>query len=131
MGVIEVVGLSKDFGGGVRAVDDVSFGVEEGHVCGFLGPNGAGKTTTLRMLVGLVRPSAGEALVNGSRYRDLDDPVRTVGAVLEATGFHPARTARQHLRTFSRVAGIGDARVDEVLSLVGLEESAGRRVGGY
>jgi ABC-2 type transport system ATP-binding protein len=127
---IEVRGLTKRFGS-VLAVDTLDFAVHPGTVTGFLGPNGAGKTTTLRMLVGLVRPSAGEALVNGAPYRDLEDPVRTVGAVLEATGFHPARTARQHLRTFSKVAGIDDARVDEVLSLVGLEEAAGRRVGGY
>jgi ABC-2 type transport system ATP-binding protein len=127
---IEVRGLTKRFGS-VLAVDGLDFAVHPGTVTGFLGPNGAGKTTTLRMLVGLVRPSAGEALVNGVAYRDLADPMRTVGAVLEATGFHPARTARQHMRTLSKVTGIDDARVDEVLSLVGLDEATERRVGGF
>ena len=100
---IEVRGLTKRFGS-VLAVDGVDFAVHPGTVTGFLGPNGAGKTTTLRMLVGLVRPTAGQALVRGVPYRELADPLRTVGAVLEASGFHPARTARQHLRSVARVA---------------------------
>jgi ABC-2 type transport system ATP-binding protein len=127
---IEVRGLTKRFGN-VVAVDDLSFTVEEGSVTGFLGPNGAGKTTTLRVLLGLVRPTAGQALVNGRAYRDLDDPTHTVGAVLESSGFHPARTARNHLRTIAIVDGVPDARVDEVLELVGLSAEAHRRVGGY
>jgi ABC-2 type transport system ATP-binding protein len=127
---VEVRGLTKRFGS-VLAVDALDFTVEPGTVTGFLGPNGAGKTTTLRMLVGLVTPTAGEALVNGVPYRDLADPLHTVGAVLEATGFHPARTARQHLRTVARVGGVPDARVDEVLDVVGLADSAHRRVGGF
>jgi ABC-2 type transport system ATP-binding protein len=127
---IEVQGLSKRFGS-VVAVDDLSFVVHQGTVTGFLGPNGAGKTTTLRMLLGLVRPSAGRALVNGSEYRNLPDPMRTVGAVLESSGFHPARSARNHLRAVAAVDGIGDDRVEEVLDLVGLGAEAARSVGGY
>ncbi len=94
---IEFNGLSKHFGT-VRAVDNLSFSVEPGRVTGFLGPNGSGKTTTLRMLLGLVHPSAGTATIGGRAYQDLENPTRTVGAVLEATSFHPARRARTHLR---------------------------------
>ena len=127
---LEVRGLTKRFGD-VVAVDGLDFTVRPGTVTGFLGPNGAGKTTTLRMLVGLVAPSAGQALVEGVRYSELADPVRTVGAVLEAAGFHPARTARHHLRTVARAAGIAGARVAEVLDMVGLADAADRRVGGF
>ncbi len=130
MASIEVQGLTKRFGA-VLAVDDLSFSVQPGTVTGFLGPNGAGKTTTLRMILGLVRPSAGRALVNGVAYRDLPDPERTVGAVLESSGFHPARTARNHLRSVAMVDGIGTERVDEVLELVGLSSDARRAVGGF
>ncbi len=130
MASIEVQGLTKRFGA-VLAVDGLSFTVAQGTVTGFLGPNGAGKTTTLRMLLGLVRPSAGRALVNGVPYHDLPDPMRTVGAVLESSGFHPARSARNHLRAIAAVDGIGDDRVDEVLELVGLRPDAERHVGGY
>jgi ABC-2 type transport system ATP-binding protein len=115
----------------VVAVDDLSFAVEPGTVTGFLGPNGAGKTTTLRMLLGLVAPTSGRALVNGVAYRDLPDPTRAVGGVLEASGFHPARTARNHLRTVATVGGIGTPRVDEVLGLVGLGAEGDRAVGGF
>ncbi len=100
-------------------------------VTGFLGPNGAGKTTTLRMLLGLVAPTSGRALVHGVAYRDLPDPTRTVGGVLEASGFHPARTARNHLRVIATVSGIGNRRVDEVLELVGLSGDGDRKVGGF
>ena len=130
MASIEVQGLTKRFGG-VLAVDDLSFTAHEGTVTGFLGPNGAGKTTTLRILLGLVRPTSGRALVNGRPYSELADPMRTVGAVLEASGFHPARTARDHLRSVAMVDGIPDRRVDEVLETVGLAGDAHRRVGGY
>ena len=130
MASIEVQGLSKRFGS-VVAVDDLSFTVEQGAVTGFLGPNGAGKTTTLRMLLGLVRPTAGRALVNGAPYQDLPEPAGVVGAVLESSGFHPARTARNHLRTIALAAGIDRRRVDEVLELVGLRPDADRRVGGF
>jgi len=130
MTAIEVRGLTKRFGA-VLAVDDLSFEVRAGTVTGFLGPNGAGKTTTLRMLLGLVKPTAGSALVNGVPYHDLPDPSRAVGAVLESTGFHPARTARNHLRTIATAAHLAPSRVDEVLELVGLTADADRRVGGY
>src|SRR3954470_14840231 len=96
-GRIVVAGLTKDFGK-VRAVDDLSFTVKPGTVTGFLGPNGAGKTTTLRCLLGLVSPSKGTATIGGRRYAALPDPLRTVGAALEASSFHPGRTARNHLR---------------------------------
>ena len=127
---ITVRALSKHFGA-VRAVDDLTFDAAAGRVTGFLGPNGAGKTTTLRMVLGLVRPSAGEALVDGVAYARLRTPRRTVGAVLETTGFHPGRKGRAHLRVLARTAGVTDRRVDEVLDQVGLTEAAERRVGGY
>ena len=123
-------GLTKRFGD-VLAVDDLSFTVEPGTVTGFLGPNGAGKTTTLRMMLGLVAPTSGSALVNGVSYHDLPDPTRAVGGVLEASGFHPARTARNHLRIVATVAGIDYKRVDEVLELVGLGSDGDRKVGGF
>jgi ABC-2 type transport system ATP-binding protein len=100
-------------------------------VTAFLGPNGAGKTTTLRMVLGLIRPTAGEALIGGRRYDHLAEPRRAVGAVLESTGFHPGRRGRDHLRVAARVANLPAARVDEVLDQVGLADRAHRRVGGY
>jgi ABC-2 type transport system ATP-binding protein len=128
--VIEVRGLTKRFGE-VLAVDRLSFTVERGTVTGFLGPNGAGKTTTLRMLLGLVRPDTGTAAINGRGYTELDEPLHQVGAVLEASGFHPGRTARNHLR-IQAVAGQADqSRVDDVLDLTGLAGAADRRVGGF
>jgi ABC-2 type transport system ATP-binding protein len=127
---IEVAGLSKDFGA-IRAVDDLSFAVRPARVTGFLGPNGAGKTTTLRMLLGLVTPTVGTATIDGIAYRDLVDPIGTVGAALEAASFHPGRTARNHLRVLAAAAGIATARVDTVLELVGLSSAADRRTGGY
>lgn len=128
--VIEVRGLSKSFGP-VRAVDDLSFRVEPGRVTGFLGPNGAGKTTTLRMLLGLVRPTSGSATIGGRTYHDLVRPQHVVGAALEAASFHPGRTARDHLRVYAPQVGVPDSRCDEVLALVGLDQVAGRRVGGF
>jgi ABC-2 type transport system ATP-binding protein len=125
-----VAGLTKSFGP-VRAVEDLSFTVEPGLVTGFLGPNGAGKTTTLRMLLGLVRPTAGTATFGGTAYRDLAHPLSTVGTALEASSFHPGRSARNHLRVYALAAGIPRARVDEVLTQVGIAEFADRRVGGY
>ena len=127
---LEISGLSKQFGA-VRAVDDLTFSVAPGVVTGFLGPNGAGKTTTLRCLLGLVQPSAGHALVGGRRYRELEHPLQTVGAALEAASFHPGRTARAHLRFLSQAGGIPTSRVTDVLRIVGIEEYADRRVGGY
>lgn len=122
--------LSKRFGK-VHAVRDLSFAVEPGRVTGFLGPNGSGKTTTLRCLLGLVQPSDGSATVGGQRYRDLDHPGRVVGAALEASGFHPGRTARGHLRVIADALDLPKTRVDEVLGLVGLEDAAGRKAGGF
>lgn len=127
---IEISHLTKTFGP-VRAVDDLSFTVAPGRVTGFLGPNGAGKTTTLRMLLGLVAPTTGTATIGGRRYTDLDRPLRTVGAALEASDFHPGRTARDHLRVSAPKAGASDTRVDELLALVGLADAATRRVGGF
>ena len=127
---VEFNGLSKHFGP-VLAVDDLSFSVEPGRVTGFLGPNGSGKTTTLRMLLGLVHPSSGTATIGGRHYQDLENPSGTVGAVLEATSFHPARRARTHLRMAARAGGHDDKRADEVLELVGLSADAKRKVGGF
>ena len=127
---LEVRGLTKRYGS-TLAVDNLSFAVPPGRITGFLGPNGAGKTTTLRTLLGLVRPSSGEALVTGVPYRRLSDPARTVGAVLEATSFHPGRSGRNHLRVIAAADGIPRARVEEVLEHVELAGAAGRRVGGY
>ncbi|GID25484.1 ABC transporter ATP-binding protein [Paractinoplanes brasiliensis] len=115
----------------LRAVDDLSFRVRSGRVTGFLGPNGAGKTTTLRMLLGLVTPTAGTATFGNQRYTDLTDPVRKVGAVLEASSAHRGRTGRNHLRMICRAAGLPDTRADEVLELVGLTPAAKRKFKGY
>jgi ABC-2 type transport system ATP-binding protein len=128
--VIEVRGLTKTFGD-QRAVDDLSFMAPAGKVTGFLGPNGAGKTTTFRCLLGLAEATAGAALIDGHAYRDLDSPRRRVGAVLESTGFHPARTARNHLRIIARAARLDASRIDPLLEVVGLSGAADRRVGGY
>jgi len=125
-----VSGLSKSFGR-VQAVDGLSFTVEPGSVTGFLGPNGAGKTTTLRMLLGLVTPDGGTATIGGVRYAEIPQPMRTVGAVLEASSFHPGRTARNHLRVYAAASGIPDRRADEVLAQVGLTEAARRKTRGY
>ncbi len=127
---LEVVGLGKSFGS-VRAVDDLSFRVEPGRVTGFLGPNGSGKTTTLRMLLGLVRPSDGRALVGGHAYADHPVPGALVGAALEATGFHPGRTGAAHLAAYAPQVGVGRERCREVLDQVGLTAAADRKVGGY
>jgi ABC-2 type transport system ATP-binding protein len=127
---IEVSGLTKRFGE-VLAVDDLSFTVDEGRIVGFLGPNGAGKTTTLRMLLGLVYPTAGSATILGKPYLELADPVHTVGAVLDGGMLHPGRTGRNHLRALTKAAGVSDARADELLALVALSDAANRRAGGY
>ena len=129
-GRIVVSHLTKHFGS-LAAVDDLSFTVEPGSVTGFLGPNGAGKTTTLRMILGLVTPDSGTATIGGRRYRALPKPATVVGAALEATGFHPARTGRDHLRVYCDVNGFPASRVDEVLGQCGLAQAGRRRVGGY
>jgi ABC-2 type transport system ATP-binding protein len=128
--VVLAESLTKRFGS-VNAVTDLSFALEAGTVTGFLGPNGAGKTTTLRMLLGLAMPTSGRALVFDTAYAKLDRPVHRIGAVLEATDFHPGRSGRNHLRMLARAAGVADARVEEVLKLVELDAAANRRVKGY
>jgi ABC-2 type transport system ATP-binding protein len=127
---IEIKGLTKHFGT-VKAVNDVTFSVTPGKVTGFLGPNGSGKTTTLRMLLGLVSPTSGTATIGGIPYSDLPNPGVLVGAVLEATGFHPSRRARAHLRVVARASGQSDQKVEEVLDLVGLHDDAHRKVSDF
>jgi ABC-2 type transport system ATP-binding protein len=127
---IEVRGLSKSFGT-VKAVDNLSFSVPAGTISGFLGPNGAGKTTTLRCLLGLISPTSGSATIGGHAYADLPHPSTTVGAMLEASSFHPARTGRNHLRVYCTVNGFPDGRADEVLDIVGLTKAARQKVKGY
>ncbi len=127
---LEVRNLTKRYGRTV-AVEDLSFGVEAGRVTGFLGPNGAGKTTTMRALLGLLRPSEGEALVQGRPPAAMSEPLSTVGAALEATAFHPGRSGRSHLRVLAAAAGIPDSRIVDVLEMVELTGAAGRRVKGY
>jgi ABC-2 type transport system ATP-binding protein len=128
--MIEVRGLSKRYGATV-AVDGLSFDVRPGVVTGFLGPNGSGKSTTMRLLLGLDAPDAGQARINGHRYRELAWPLREVGALLEARAFHPGRTARAHLEALAAGNGIRRSRVEEVLGMVGLAEAAGRRAGRF
>ena len=141
--VVQAEHLTKRFGD-LLAVDDLSFCLERGTVTGFLGPNGAGKTTTLRMLLHLVEPTAGRALVFGGRYQDLVRPARRVGAVLEAADFHPGRSGKDHLFALALALGhlgggnwflgrerVARQRVDAVLELVELTGAANRRVGGY
>jgi len=128
--VITADHLTKRFGR-VTAVDDLSFTLERGTITGFLGPNGAGKTTTLRMLLGLTRPTRGTASLFGRHYIDIPNPATRVGAVLEATDFHPGRSGHDHLLMLAYAAGLSAQRVDEVLAKVSLTNAARRRVGGY
>ena len=130
MAAIELNGLTKRFGA-VTAVDNLTLELGTGTVTGFLGPNGAGKTTTLRMLLGLVAPTAGTATFDGRRYVDLDEPARQVGAVLEASSFHPGRRAVDHLRILASAVGLPAQRADEALAQVAMTEHAHRRVGGF
>jgi ABC-2 type transport system ATP-binding protein len=126
----EINGCTRRFGN-VVAVDDLSFEVAQGNVTGFLGPNGVGKTTTLRMLLGLIEPTTGASIVAGRPYRELVDPFRHVGAVLESTNFHPGRRARDHLGVLCVAAGISTSRADEVLDEVGLADVGDRRVKAF
>ena len=130
MKTLSVSNLTKHYGH-VVAVDGLSFAAKPGRVTGFLGPNGSGKTTTLRVLLGLARPTSGSATIGGVPYRELRQPARTVGAVIDSMGFHPSRSAVQHLRVLASAGGIDRARVDEVIALVGLAEAANRSVGGF
>jgi ABC-2 type transport system ATP-binding protein len=128
--MIEAQALTKRYGDKL-AVDDLSFTVRGGRVTGFLGPNGAGKSTTMRMIIGLDRPTGGAVTVAGRRYQDHPAPLRQVGALLEAKSLHRGRSARIHLLALAQTHGIPESRVDEVLAMVGLEQVAHRRVGGF
>jgi ABC-2 type transport system ATP-binding protein len=126
--MIELAGLTKVFGHH-RAIDDLSCSIEPGVVTGFLGPNGAGKTTTMRLILGLDHPTVGTATIDGRAYRDLTDPLRTVGALLDPRQAHPNRSARNHLRWIAATNRISEKRVDEVLDMVGLTAVAGKQAG--
>ena len=128
--MIEARGLSKRYGATV-AVESLTFNVRSSMVTGFLGPNGSGKSTTMRLLLDLDAPDAGQVRIGGRRYRDLRWPLRQVGALLEATAFHPGRSARAHLRALAASNDIPRSRVEEVLGQVGLAEVAGRRAGTF
>lgn len=128
--MIRVENLTKRYGETV-AVRNLTFDVTPGVVTGFLGPNGSGKSTTMRVVLGLDHPTSGRATVNGREYHTIREPLREVGALLDAKAVEPGRTARNHLRSLARSNGITDARVEEVLALTGIEKAADRRVGGF
>ncbi|MEA2280240.1 MAG: type transport system ATP-binding protein [Solirubrobacteraceae bacterium] len=128
--MIEVDHVTKRYGEKL-AVDDLTFTVKPGIVTGFLGPNGAGKSTTMRMILGLDAPTSGRAAVNGRAYRDLEAPLHEIGAMLEARAIHTGRSAYNHLLAMAQTHGIPRARVDEVIEIVGLQEVARKRVGGF
>lgn len=128
--VIQVRGLTKTFGSHL-ALSDVSFAASSGSVTAFLGPNGAGKTTTIRLLLGLDTADSGEALVFGRPYRALPSPAKLVGALLDDAGFHPRRTARNHLRVMADVVDVPGSAIDRVVAMVDLEGAADRRVDGF
>ena len=128
--MIEVVDLRKRYRK-ATAVDGLTFKVRDGCITGFLGPNGAGKTTTLRILLGLVHPTSGRATIDGHRYRALERPLGRVGAVLEASNYHPKRSGRNHLRALAAAGEIQPARIDELLDFVGLGRAGRRAVDGY
>jgi ABC-2 type transport system ATP-binding protein len=130
MCTIAVEALTKRYGT-VTAVDDLTFELAPGRITGFLGPNGAGKSTTMRLLLGLAKPTSGRATINARPYRELRDPLRLIGALIDPNVFHPGRSGRTALRIAARPARIPDQRVEEVLRLVGLGSAAHRRVGGY
>jgi ABC-2 type transport system ATP-binding protein len=128
--MIEIRNLTKSYGEKV-AVDDLSFTVQSGTITGFLGPNGAGKSTTMRLILGLDSPTSGSALVNGKAYDEFTEPLHEVGAMLEARVIHPGRSGYNHLLALARTQGISRQRVDEVIGLVGLDDVAHKRVGGF
>src|ERR1700727_3161316 len=127
---IEVSGLRKKFGPTV-ALDGMTFSVRPGQVTGFVGPNGAGKSTTMRVILGLDKPDEGVALIGGRPYVSLRDPLTQVGALLDAAALQPSRTGRNHLLWLAHSQGLGARRVDEVISLAGLQTAARRKAGGY
>jgi ABC-2 type transport system ATP-binding protein len=128
--MIEARDLTKRYGDKI-AVDHLTFTVEPGKVTGFLGPNGAGKSTTMRLVLGLDRPESGTATINGKAYRDLAQPLRIAGALLEARSIHSGRSAYNHLLFLAQTQGLPRSRVDQVLELVGLREVARKRAGGF
>jgi ABC-2 type transport system ATP-binding protein len=128
--VLEFEHVTKRYGH-TTVVNDLSFIVQPGRVTGFLGPNGAGKSTTMKILLGLAAADRGQATIGGYRYRDLPDPARTIGAIVESNAFHPGRSGRNHLRILADAAGIPPERVDEMLDLVGIADAADRRAGAY
>ena len=130
MYTLEFENVTKRYGHEV-VVDDLTVTVQPGRVTGFLGPNGAGKSTTMKILLDLAKADHGRATIGGTRYRELPDPARTVGVVLEPNAFHPGRTGRNHLRILAGGAGIDRDRIDRVLHAVGLTHAADRHVGGY
>ncbi len=130
MPVLEVDHLTKRYGHDV-VVDDLSFTVQPGRVTGFLGPNGSGKSTTMKILLDLASADGGRATIAGTRYRELPDPARTVGVLLEANAFHPGRSGRNHLRILADATAVPAARVEELLEQVGLADAGNRRVGAY
>ncbi len=130
MYTLEFESVTKRYGHEV-VVDDLTFTVEPGRVTGFLGPNGAGKSTAMKILLDLAKPDHGRATIGGTRYREMPDPARTVGVVLEPNAFHPGRSGRNHLRILADGAGIDPSRIGEMLEAVGLTHAADRHVGGY
>ncbi len=127
---LEVAHLTKRYGD-TTVVDNLSFSVPPGRVTGFLGPNGSGKSTTMKIMLDLASATAGNASIGGRRYRDLANPARTVGAIIESDAFHPGRSGRNHLRILADATGCSYARVDEMLEQVGLDKAANRRAGAY
>jgi ABC-2 type transport system ATP-binding protein len=130
MAVIEFRELVKKYAANA-AVNNLSAEVQAGRITGFFGPNGAGKSTALRCLLGLANPTSGEALINGVHYKEIEDPLRKVGAVLDSGGFNPGFSGRKGLKIIAATAGISDDRIDEVLELVELTDAADRRTKGY
>ena len=128
--LLEVEHVTKCYGDNT-VVDDLTFEVPPGRVTGFLGPNGSGKSTTMKILLDLAAADAGTCRIGGRRYRELDDPARTVGAILESDAFHPGRSGRNHLRILADATGVAHARVDDMLEQVGLTDAADRRAGAY
>ncbi|MFT3942255.1 MAG: ABC transporter ATP-binding protein [Ancrocorticia sp.] len=128
--MIKARGLTKHYGDKV-ALDGVSFSIKPGVVTGFLGPNGAGKSTSMRLMVGLDKPTSGTVTIGGKKLAEHASPMHVVGALLDAKGVHPGRTARSHLRGLAATHGIGNKRVEEVLGMTGLADVAGKRVGGF
>src|SRR3569833_318510 len=128
--MIEATGLTKRYGK-TLAVNSLSFSVAAGQVTGFLGPNGAGTSTTMRMILGLDNPTGGQVTIGGKKYHQLKEPLRTVGALLDAKWVHPNRSARAHLQWMAKSNRIPVSRVDEVLDTVGLTNIAGKHASGF